>query len=180
MLGLVVAAQVGWADTPLDIKYGANEIDLNNDGVKDLIVRVRWDNLNAHSFDKYLVALRLGKESGEEPVLYDVPIGKSAGYDHPLLMTEEAADCATKDDKTIHLGYMFSLDKRGYLQITEFNRIEKEPADNYPVEVTTYRLTHAGVDKEIGVLPGDPIWYLKEVKEVRAQRRVCDVRELMR
>jgi hypothetical protein len=182
-LGMAAMAVGGWA-APLDIHYGVNEVDINGDGVKDLIVRVRWDNMNAHSFDKYMIALRLDKEDLGEPVSYDVPIGKTAPYNHPLMMTEEGMDCVTKDDRAIHSGYVFSLNDKGYLEVKEFNRIWKEPADAYPVEVTTYRLTDAStdsrIDEEIGVLPGDPSWYLKEVKKVRLKRKVCDVRELMK
>lgn len=172
-----------WAETPLDIHYGANEVDINGDGVKDLIVRYRWDNMNAHSFDRYLVTLRLKSEYGfEEPVPYDVPLGKR-GYDHSIMMAAEGMDCVTADDRALHNGFTFALDKKGRLVVRMYDRIWKKPADKYPVEVTTYRLTEGGVDErvdeEIGILPGDPVWYLKEVGKRRLVRWACDVREVM-
>jgi len=149
---------------PLQLKYGVNQQDLNADGVPDLIIRTRWDNQNAHSYDRYLVALQRGNE------WLEVPLENAR---ESAFATAEGADCITADDMALHVGYRFYL-HHGMLEITRFTREWVEPRDDYPVVKTIFRLEPG----EVG-LPGQTPFYFKKLKAEKLKQRFCDVRDVI-
>lgn len=160
--------------------YGVNEVDINGDGVKDMIVKVRWDNMNAHSFDKYLVAVRVTTDDEGEKGLIEVPLGELYTYQ---FMASETADCA--DDSAYEpnqiTSYKFELDKRGWLRVTEYNRSTPEGFFDQEhrtslAEVTTYKLVDS-FKGENGGEPGMPHFYLKKAKTKLTKKKYCDMRD---
>lgn len=144
----------------LDLHYGVNHIDINADGVMDVILKVRWENGNAHSFDKYMVALSYGN------VFLEVPLGDSAKYE---FRNEEGADCIVED-------YSFRKDDKGWLVVTEYRReFGKSYMDFQKVEITTYKLV-----EETDPIPGFPLYFLKPALKQVTKKKYCDVRELMK
>ena len=173
----IVALLMGWLGTAiapvwaevLDLKYGVNEVDINGDGVKDMIVRVRWDNLNAHSFDKYLVMIRLDGEDYRRGV-YEVPKGRDYDY---AFRTGEGADCDLA-------AYKFELDKHHLLKVTQYSKFMTTESfcDATPVTIKTYLLTD-GVKEDGMASWGTPPFYLKEIKKVTTKRLYEDAHMAM-
>lgn len=154
-----------WAG-PLALNYGPNVVDINADDAPDLIIRTRWENFNAHSFDRYLVMVRLNGPDYPH-ALYEVA-KDDQGPDYTF-HTTEGADCT-------RTAYTFSLDSKGMLTVTRYmleagKNTYCEPS---PLTVTTYHLTDSV--KEQGMpLPGLTPYYLKKVKETVTQKRYADV-----
>jgi hypothetical protein len=159
---------------PLALHYGANNVDINGDGVPDLIMKTRWENYNAHSFDHYMIGIRLKKDETYDRDFYEVPLGDNYNYD---FRSAESADCANKDI-VAHVAYKFELDKKGWLQVTKYERMGwDDHTEDYPVKVTIYHLTDTV--KEYDVTPvGLAPFYLKAVKTSMAKKKYCDVWDL--
>lgn len=162
----------------LNLKYGANHVDINADNVKDLITKVRWYNLNAHSFDKYLIAIRLG--DGYDPhKIYEVPLGNS--YDYSIT-TSEGAGCSVESENGLSYitYYKFSKDENGWLNLTKFKRpLGGGYGDKQPVTVTKYKLTDIVAENDM-ILPGDAPFYLKKIDESTTREKYCNVEVLSR
>ena len=168
---LLISLAVGTAvAAPLDLHYGVNEVDINGDGVKDMIVKVRWENFNAHSFDRYLVMVRLEGEDYPQGV-YEVPKGRNYDY---VFRTEEAADCQIA-------AYNFTLNRHDMLEVTAFvkARWQETFCEPQPVTITTYRLTD-GVKEDGMAAWGTPPYYLKEVRSAKTTRKYEDVSSLLK
>ena len=143
----------------LKLHYGTNRIDLNSDGLDDLILKVRWENGNAHSFDKYLVALNNRKN------YLEIPLGDRANYN---FTSSEGADCILED-------YTFRKDETGRLEVLRFRREHgKSYGDFQKVTITTYKLI-----EDPDPIPGFPPYFLKPMTKRITEKKYCDVRELM-
>lgn len=151
----------------LNLQYGANHIDLNSDGKKDVILKTYWDNGNAHSFTSYTIALNFGK------VFYEIPLGTSSRYS---ISTSEGAGCG--GSISYLRDFSFRLSEQGGLEIIEFRR-KMKTNDTYgtsrKITITHYKLVD---DREN--IPGFPSDFLKPVKKYITRSKYCDVRELMR
>lgn len=161
---LTVALAGAVQAAPLEVAYGPNRVDINADGVPDLIVRTRWDVVSAHSADMYLIAV------AHQPDGYDV-VGTETD-NTTMLATSEGADCVLS-------GYVFRLNSKKMLEVDYYKREMGESySDSRPVTVTTYQLANREqVDLGgIGLTP----YYLKKVHERVTKERYCDVRELMK
>jgi hypothetical protein len=166
LLGLASTGQA----TDLVLLYGTTEVDVNADGLNDMIVKTRWHNGNAHDFDIYKVALQTKDEQGH--IEYqEVPLGPTFPY---LFATTEGSDCVTDDDRAFHTAYTFKLDAKGMLNVEKYQRRWKHPAPAYPIEVTTYRLTGSEGDT-VGVAPV----YLKKISTQKRPGQFCDIRDAM-
>lgn len=153
---------------PLDIAYGANSVDINADGVPDLIVRTRWDILSAHGADRLSIAVHLepSDEHGDAG-FYDVGTDKEPSK---VFATSEGADCVTQ-------AYRFWLNGRGMLVMRAYAReIGQSYSDPRPVTVTTYELK----DRRQTSLGGTGMtpFYLAKIKERITQKQYCDVRDV--
>lgn len=92
----------------LKLDYGVNRVDINADGVEDMIVRTRWDVNSAHSADRYFVAVALKGGPGGMPIAYyDVGFEQD---NSTAFFTSEGADCVLS-------GYVFRLNKKRMLEI---------------------------------------------------------------
>lgn len=88
LLILLVMPKGGLSAEPLNINYGANFIDLNGDGFKDLITKVYVENGNSHSFDRYQIAVN------KNEIYQAVSLENDSSY---KLDTVVGADCKRKD-----------------------------------------------------------------------------------
>lgn len=170
--GRVYAEAAKPPSKPLDIAYGANSMDINADGIPDLIVRARWENWNAHSFDRYFIMVRLKDEQYYPNEYYEVAMGDN-GADYQF-HTTEGADCLV-------VGYTFSLDAKGMLVVKRYMRDPgvEQYCEPRHVTITTYRLTDSLKEQGLG-LPGLTPYYLKSVHKYRTWRKYEDVKELMK
>ena len=167
ILALFLTISFSVSAEDLKLNYGANPVDINGDGKLDLIVKVRWENGNAHSFDKYLISI-LQKDGYGNPQFIEVPLGESAKYS---IRSYEGADCILTD-------YKFEIDNNKRLKVTKFARdFGKSFFDKQPVTITTYLLKYAHEEYEL-VTPGQPNFYLKQVSETKTKQNYCDVRNL--
>jgi hypothetical protein len=157
MLGLVSPAFV----EPLQLKYGVNTPDLNADGIADLIVRTRWETMNAHAFDRYMVALTLPATATPDIHIYEVPLGTDA---QRRIQTNAGAEC-------LRTGYVFALNAEAMLEVTEYRLKPGETTycEPTPLTTTTYRLTASGGDV------GLPYFYLRQVKVSTSREQYTDV-----
>lgn len=154
----------------LDIAYGANSVDINADGIPDLIVRTRWDVLSAHGADRLSIAVHLepSDEHGDAG-FYDVGTDVEPSK---VFATSEGADCATR-------AYRFWLNGQGMLVMRAYAReIGQSYSDPRPVTITTYELK----DRRQASLGGTGItpFYLAKVKERITQKQYCDVRDVIK
>lgn len=161
-LPALLAFPLGGYAQPLRLDYGVNMVDINADGVDDMIVRTRWENMNAHSFDRYLIAVTLNGPAYSGAKVYEVPLGDDSDY---RIQTNEGADC-------LRAGFAFSLDGNRMLKVVKY-RLEAgvetycEPAR---MTTTTYRL-RPNPDGGFGI----PYFYLKQVRMKTSSQRYEDV-----
>ena len=146
------------------LSYGANLVDIDNDGREDLIVKTRGETLNAHPFDRYLISYQNEKE-----MFYEVPLGNTFRYE---FMTHEGADCVLRD-------YLFERDDKGFV-VKKFERAFGENyADKKPVKVTTYRFVNSYERKDL-LSAGMPPCFFNKEESSTTEKAYCDVRALMR
>lgn len=147
----------------IHISYGANLIDIDNDGRNDLIVRTRGETLNAHSFDRYIISYQNDKD-----VFYEVALEDTFRYE---FVTHEGADCKLRY-------YMFEKDEQG-LKLTQLEREFGESyADTKPVTVTTYRFVNLFKKPDL-LSVGIPPYFLKKQSTYTTETQHCDVKSLM-
>jgi len=150
----------------LNLKYGANLIDLNADGLQDIVLKMYWDNSNAHSSDTYMIALNAGG------TFLEIPLGDDAKYS---ITTTEGASCLGQDISYLR-DFSFRKNETGWLEVTEFRRgFGKSYGDSQSVTITTYKLV-----KNPDPLPGFAVSFLKPIKKYVTREKYCDVRELMK
>lgn len=162
---LLGASQLAQAEV-LKLEYGVNNVDINADGLEDIIVKSRWENGNAHSFDRYLILAQLkGKHNLNG--FYEIPLGDSANYS---FTTSEGADCILTD-------YKFAKNESGFLEVTKYARNFGESyASDEHVTVTNYIFADSIKDEEFSI--GFPILYLKKMSEAVTDKKYCNVRDL--
>ena len=162
-LGAFPLAQAG----ELKLEYGVNNVDINDDGLDDIIVKSRWENGNAHSFDRYLILAQLKGEHNLNG-FYEIPLGDRAKYS---FTTSEGADCILTD-------YKFAKNKSGFLEVTKYARnLGKSYASEEHVTITSYVFADSIKDEDFSI--GFPILYLKKINEKVTDKKYCNVRNLM-
>jgi hypothetical protein len=151
----------------LKLEYGVNTLDINADGLDDVIVKSRWENGNAHSFDRYLIMAQLKGEHNLNG-FYEIPLGDRVSYS---FTTSEGADCILTD-------YKFAKNKSGFLEVTKYarNHSESYASDEYVI-ITSYVFADSIKDEDFSV--GFPILYLKKTNETVTDKKYCNVRDLM-
>lgn len=138
-----------WAE-PVNLKYGVNNVDINADGVPDMIVKARWENGNAHSFNRYFVMMNIPESAGYSDGFYEVPLGEIAGYS---FTTVEGADC-------LRTGFRFELNKQKVLRVIKYSL---KPSEDYFCGKSVLTETVYELEKRTGFDIGVP-YYLKDVK----------------
>lgn|GEM_PF-5522069 len=131
-----------------------------------MILKVRWENGNAHSFDNYIIGMNFGN------TFLEAPLGNRANYS---INTTEGASCLGSDISHLR-DFAFRKSKAGWLEVFEYKR---EFGETYGtaglVTVTHYKLVQ---DRE--PVPGFPDYFLKPVKKYITKEKHCNVRELMK
>ncbi len=162
ILIFIAISFTAWSEI-LELTYGVNRLDVNADGIPDMILRTRRDNFTAHSFDRYTILVTLPNRDHPASI-YDVPIGTGPKSD---FHTTEGADC-------LRTGYTFERDSNGILVVTRYmleegDRFYCEPT---PLTVTTYKLT-SGTDELIAP------YYMKQTGERIVRKTYEDVSGLV-
>jgi len=164
------------ASTPLTLNYGVNTVDINADGLEDYIIRSRWENMNAHSFDRYFIMIQLEDEHRPER-FYEVPLGDGHRYE---IRTEEGLGCLYESSNgRSHLAdYQWHLDGAGWLKVTHYQRPYGETyGSSLPLTMTHYQLVYGPDENEGWAYPGIPLYYLKQVGQRTTEQAYCNVWE---
>ena len=165
LAAMMMVSCPAWAER-LDLHYGVNEVDINGDGVKDVIVKARFDTGTAHSYDTYIVMIKLPKEERHDQEYFKVPREETGnGFD---LDTAEGADCIVRD-------YKFELDAKHQLLVTRYDRdAGTQWCGAGKVTITTYRL----LDTSAIQFDAQPPFILQKVKEKRTLKKYESVEQL--
>jgi hypothetical protein len=135
-------------------------LDLNADGAQDMILRTRWENGNAHSFDRYVIAIVQTNPNGRQ-IVHEVPLGAASQY---RIQTNEGADC-------LRTGYVFRFNAARRLEVVEYRLADavETYCEATAMTTTLYRLAHA--DGEVGLPP----FYLKQIQQTTSAQAYADV-----
>ncbi len=172
-VAIIAATQGAFAEAPISSNptritsdYGLTLTDLNADGEKDIILRNRWDNGNAHSFDRYTIAILQTDPASGMHIAYEVPLGESSQY---RIQTDEGAEC-------LRTGYVFRLNNKRQLELVEYRLAEgtETYCEMTPMTTTTYRLERT--EGEAGLPP----FYLRKVEQKLSSQPYADVNPFMR
>lgn len=155
---------LGYAQT-LKLEYGVNNVDINADGVEDIIVRTRWENMNAHSFDRYVIAMVLEGENYSGAKYYEVPLGDTYEY---RIETREGAEC-------VRIGYKFILNSDKMLEVEEYKLDESE--EHYCGKAAMKTIKYRLMESEGNV--GIPYFYLKKIEERKSLKKSETVEDLI-
>jgi hypothetical protein len=164
---LIAAAEAAHAEEPtpkrtsvISPEYGLTLLDLNADGEQDIILRTRWENGNAHSFDRYTLAIVQTSTAGQH-ITHEVPLAESS---QSRIQTNEGAEC-------LRTGYVFRLNNERRLEVVEYRLTEgvQTYCEATLMTTTLYRLEHT--EGEVGLPP----FYLRQIEQKRSSERFTDV-----
>lgn len=168
---ILLIPQAAFAEA-ITLNYGANYIDINNDGLEDLIVKMRHENGNAHSYDTYVIAINTGH------AYQTVPLGFP---NEVKIQTVEGAGCVVETSNGIsHLvDFEFNLTSDNNFEIKRYERPQGSGyGDIKPITITSYNLVDEV--KEYGALTvGVPQFYMKEINREITEKEYCHVYEVL-
>jgi carbapenem resistance CarG-like protein len=151
----------------VQLSDGINHIDLNADGIPDVVVLAWRDNGNAHGFDVFTFYLA---HSAHPPIMrawLAVPLSDSASNENEFYRTTMGADCILSDIRLLR-----STKPKDPVQLVTADREFGETyVDSMPVTFTVYRFV---TDTEH--VPSAP-YYFQAVRTVRSHGKYCDVTE---
>ena len=148
----------------ISLAEGPNEIDLNGDKVKDLVLKNWRENHNGHGYYVYLFSIRSAAEA-EHPWQV-VAIQKPGGPNYSdSLATSEGADCVLKDIR-------LRRNESGVQLIVAEREFGAGYADSQVVHFTFYRL-----QQDPSGLPGVPEYAYTVLKSQDSKKKYCDVNQ---
>ncbi|MCB1650746.1 MAG: hypothetical protein KDI46_01705 [Alphaproteobacteria bacterium] len=149
------ASSQGHDQTSL-IPGGMSPIDLDGDGVDEIVVKAWRDNFNAHGF--YVVSFY---KEDENKRLNIIPVEQDDGGFSEILRLYPAAECWISDIR-VDPDFLTLYQKTDYKTIQDKSR----------VNAYFYKLKE---NKE--GIPGLPEWYFEKKYKVQSKGEYCDVRE---
>ena len=157
----------------LNINYGANNIDINADGIDDLIVKSRWENGNAHSFDRFYTALASQWSKGQ---LYEVSVSKT-GYDAPhFFETRENVGCLSSElAHTVKI--VFEKQNNGKIVAKKFFLESGSYAEKRSAFMEIYHLTDTVEEFGMGGNIGAGLHFWKKGEVIHLKGKYCDVKK---
>jgi len=157
----------------LELKYGVNTIDINADGLDDVIVKSRWENGNAHSFDRFYTVLASKWMKGQ---LYEVPVGKT-GYDAPhFFETRENVSCHSSElAHTVKI--VFEKQASGEVVAKKFFLENGRYSEERSAFMKIYHLTNTIEEFGIGGNIGAGLHFWKKGDVINLEGKYCDVKK---
>ncbi|MDD5543021.1 MAG: hypothetical protein PHX83_07575 [Acidobacteriia bacterium] len=154
----------------IPLRNGPNEIDINGDGLKDLIFIAWRENYNAHGFDIITFYLQVKSDHDIQPKeeWYLVPFFDEGGVpDKTSLKTEMGADCILSDIRVIR---PVSPKKGPVTIVVGIRDLGESYADEASIKFLVYELRYT---KE--GIPGKPPYYFQQSKTIPGQEKYCDI-----
>ncbi len=154
----------------IGLRNGINEIDINGDGLKDLIV-VGWrDNLNAHGFDIVTFYMQFKMDIGPKDKWHLVPFVPESGVtDKNYFTTSMGADCILSDIRVIRPRSPKKAPVTIIIGVRDFG---ESYADKASVTFVVYELRY---NKEGN--PGTPLFYFQKTKTIPGKGKYCDIND---
>lgn len=150
------------------LRNGSNEIDINGDGLKDLIFIAWRENYNAHGFDMFTFYLQVTSDIRPKEKWYLVPFFDEKGVPNKTsLTTAMGADCVLSDIRVIRPVSPKNAPVTVVIGTRDFG---ESYADEASVKFLVYELRHT----EEG-LPGEPPYYFQQSKTIPGQGKYCDI-----
>jgi hypothetical protein len=152
------------------LRNGINEIDINGDGLKDLIV-IGWrDNFNAHGFDIVTFYMQFKRDVGPKDKWHLVPFVPESGVtDKNYFTTAMGADCILSDLRVIRPRSPKKAPVTIVIGVRDFG---ESYADKASVTFVVYELRY---NKEGS--PGNPLFYFQKTKTIPGQDKYCDIND---
>ena len=146
---------------------GVNHVDLNGDGLRDLVVLAWHDKANAHGFDIFTFYLA---HTPHPPIIrawLALPLSDSSSNEDEYYRTAMGADCILSDIRVLR-----SSQPKAPVQLVTASRDYGESyVDSMPVTFTVYRFV---TDTEH--VPSAP-YYFQAVRTIRSHGKYCDVND---
>ena len=156
-----------WTTVPL--RNGPNDIDIDGDGLVDVVFVALRDNFNAHSYD-LVTFYRRGNR--DEPAWQLVPfdgLGLNSQPDGDSFRTHYGADCQLRGIAVVRKAASPGEPVTVVVGERDFGQ---SYADTARVTFVVYRL----VRNDAGI-PGSPPLYFQPDRTIEAKSKYCDVNE---
>jgi hypothetical protein len=154
----------------ISLRNGTNEIDINGDGLKDLIFIAWRENYNAHGFDIFSFYLQFKSDIRPKEKWYLVPFFNESGVpSREYLGTEMGADCILTDLRVIRPRSPKNAPVTIVIGARDFG---ESYADKASVTFLIYELRYNKAGS-----PGAPPYYFQQAKTIQGQNKFCDINE---
>lgn len=154
----------------IGLRNGLNEIDINGDGLKDLIFIAWRENYTAHGSDIFNFYLQFKSEIRPTEKWYHVPFFNDSGMpNRDYLGTEMGADCILSDLRVIRPRSPKKAPVTIVIGVRDFG---ESYADRALVTFLVYELRY---NKEGN--PGAPPYYFQHAKTIQGKNKYCDINE---
>lgn len=151
------------ASSEVSLHYGINRVDLDGDGIKDMVVMGRHEYFNAHAFD-YVSFLVYMPNADVNWHIVPFPRAKKRFR----LLASGGADCTLHDFRL----YTPKHSKSKILVVAD-RKFTKSYGEENTVTFTYYKLS-----KDPGHEDG-PAVYFEQTKVVKTEKKYCDVNRAM-
>lgn len=154
----------------IELRNGPNEIDIDGDGVKDVIFIAWRENYNAHGFDMFTFYRRDKESTRAEGKWSLVPFFNDKGVpDKTSYSTVMGADCVLSDIRVVRPASSKMAPVTIVIGVRDFGN---SYADEAPVKFLLYTLKR---NKE--GIAGEPPNYFQHAKVIVGQKNYCDINE---
>lgn len=147
----------------VEVKNGVNYIDINGDGIKDIVISGHRHNITAHSFQVYSMYINDPIQVENKIYKWQIVAINEKGKEDYTLYTIEGADCVLKDIRFIKL----NRDKKYYLVVAERD-LSKSFAEEDYVKFKFYELFKDDLENR---------YVYKKISEKQSSKKYCDVND---
>jgi len=150
--------------TVVPLNFGPNKVDMNGDGVNDVIFLGRRENFNAHGFTTFTFYI------DTDNTWYIVPFdNKKDAEEKEYLSTSEGADGFLQDIRVLVPDSSSNAPTTIVVGVRDFG---ESFADAAPVKFIIYQLTR----NDEGI-PGWPPFYFQETQTIHGRKKYNDINQ---
>ncbi len=146
--------------------YGTNHVDINNDGINDLVFFARRENFNAHGFDVVTFYIQIPKKDGIIKPWNIVPLFKE-NKESLTLEVSGGADCILNDFRLLKP----KQGTQGLLIVAK-----RELSGSY-YEKAAVSFDYYTLENNTAGEIGRPLAYFNYQKTVKSKNKYCDVNQ---
>ncbi len=155
--------------TVVKLSYGANPVDINNDGINDLVFLARRENFNAHGFDVVTFYIQTPRKDKVIKPWNIVPLFKE-NKESLTFGVSGGADCVLND-------FRFLKPKKGTQSL--LIRAERDTLASF-YEDNTVNFHYYAFEENSEGEPGVPLVFFKFQKTIKSKHKYCDVNQAFR